>query len=51
MNDTLTIFAPNDSWLVKLAQGWRFCEASGPFIISNLYQPHGNYSVLLWRPA
>ena len=45
----LTIYAPLDAWLVRLAEGWRFCNAWGPFVLPNLPPPHSEYSVLMYR--
>ncbi len=49
--DHLTILAPLDGWLLKLAQGWQFCEGGGPLVLGNLHQPHAWYSVMMWREA
>lgn len=45
----LTVYAAMDAWLVRLAEGWRFCEGWGPFVLSNLPPPHGENSVLMFR--
>ena len=40
---TLTIYAPLDSWLVRLVQGWRFCGFDP--------EPIRGWSVIMWRPG
>jgi len=39
----LTIYADLDSWLVKLAQGWRLC--------GHAPAPRVPFWVMMWRPA
>ena len=37
----LTIYAPLDAWLVRLAEGWRLC--------GDTPEPIRGWSVLLWK--
>ena len=45
----IAVWSNDITWLVRLALGWRVCEASGAFVMSNLPIPHGEHSVLVWR--
>ena len=40
---TLTIYAPINGWLVKLAQGWRLCGLAP--------EPRVPFWVMMWRPG
>lgn len=40
------IYAKLDSFVLKLAQGWRF-----QLVVEPMYAHHGEYAVLMWRPA
>ena len=37
----LTIFCPFDAWLVKLAEGWRFCGTTP--------ESERGWAILMWR--
>lgn len=40
------LYAPRDHFLALLCQGWRL-----PFVVEPMEAHHGDYAVLLWRPA
>ena len=39
---TFTIYAPFNSWLLKLSQGWRLCGLAP--------DPRVPFWVMMWRP-
>jgi len=45
--DHLTIYAPRDGWLVKLAEDWQF-EGDVPWPMAG---GHGRWSIFMWRKA